>query len=186
MESELHKNSGVKSFVNNVKYAAELKYKKSLIGWLGPLPKELRESITPIINTGVTREELIKILKDMNLDTDEEDSVKTPSKPAEKEYHQYDKRKNPTEFKVGDVLMHPIFKHPYVLLKNKGDFWICGLLTTETNCKEILEKCQSRFFPDSHFTRVKLTVKEPYGSFMNTYDNKKHLKKVTKKLKQIL
>ena len=186
MENELHKNSGVKSFVNNVKYAAEPKYEKSLIGWLGPLPKELRESITPIINTGVTREELIKILKDMNLDTDEEDSIQTPSKPTEKEYHQYNKRKNPTEFKVGDVLMHPIFKHPYVLLKDKGDFWICGLLTTETNCKEILEKCQSRFFPDSHFTRVKLTVKEPYGSFMNTYDNKKHLKKVTKKLKQTL
>ena len=90
MESELHKNSGVKSFVNNVKYAAEPKYEKSLIGWLGPLPKELRESITPIINTGVTREELIKILKDMNLDTDD-DSVQTPSKPTEKEYHQYDK-----------------------------------------------------------------------------------------------
>jgi hypothetical protein len=185
MEKELHKNSGVKSFVNNVKYAAEPKYVKSLIGWLGPLPKELRESITPIINTGVTREELIKILKDMNLDTDE-DSVQTPSKPTEKEYHQYDKRKNPTEFKVGDVLMHPVFKHPYVLLKDKGDFWICGLLTTETNCKEILEKCQSRFFTDNYFTRVKLTVTEPYGSFMNTYENKKHLKEVAKKLKQIL
>jgi hypothetical protein len=185
MENELHKNSGVKAFIKGVMNADEQKYNKKLISWLGPLPKELRESITPIINTGVTREELIKILKDMNLDTDE-DSVQTPSKPTEKEYHQYDKRKNPTEFKVGDVLMHPVFKHPYVLLKDKGDFWICGLLTTETNCKEILEKCQSRFFTDNYFTRVKLTVTEPYGSFMNTYENKKHLKKVTKKLKQTL
>jgi len=32
MENELHKNSGVKAFVKNVKYADESKYEKSLIG----------------------------------------------------------------------------------------------------------------------------------------------------------
>jgi hypothetical protein len=183
MENELHKNSGVKAFIKGVINADEQKYNKKLIGWLGPLPKEFREQIEPIINTGVTRDELIKIMKDMNL---YDSPSQTKQITTEKEYQPYNKNKNPTEFKVGDVLMHPIFKHPYILLKNKGEFWICGLLTSESNCSEILEECKSRFFTQSYFTRVILTVAKPYGSFMNTYDNKKHLKKVTKKLKQIL
>jgi hypothetical protein len=69
-------------------------------------------------------------MKDMNL-------YDSPSQPkqikTEKEYQPYNKNKNPTEFKVGDVLMHPVFKHPYVLLKDKGDFWICGFHQSKIN-----------------------------------------------------
>ena len=183
MKNELHKNVGVKAFIKGVMYADEKKYNKNLTGWLGPLPKEFREQMERIIISGVTRDDLIKILRDMNRC----DSTQIHSQiTTEKEYQPYNKNKNPTEFKVGDVLMHPIFKHPYVLLKYNGKFWICGLLTTEPSCSEILEECQSRFFTQNYFTRVILTVTKPYGSFMNTYDNKKHLKKVTKKLKQIM
>lgn len=189
MESELHKNSGVKAFVKNVKCADESKYEKSLIGWLGPLPKSFRETISPIINTGVSREELIKILQDMNLDVEEEIPVadqKATPKPTEKEYQPYTNKKNPTEFRPGDVLMHPIFKHPYVLFEDKGEYWTCGLLTTDPTCSEVLEPCQSRFFTESHFTRVILTVKKPYGSFIFPYENTEHLEEVKNKLKQIL
>lgn len=94
-------------------------------------------------------------------------------------------RVKPTEFKKGDVMMHPIFKHPYVLLEKKRSFWICGLLTTETSCEEILEKCDSRFFSESYFTRVILTMKEPQGSWMNCYENTKQLRQITNQLKSL-
>ena len=192
MENELHKNSGVKAFVKSVKYADALKYEKNLIGWLGPLPQDLRNTIEPIINTGISRDELIKILKDMKLDVDDsvqvpttEQKVLEPTK-VEKEYQPYNKKTNPTEFRSGDVLMHPIFKHPYVLLEDKGEYWACALLTTDPTCSEVLEICQSRFFAESHFTRVILTVTKPYGSFMYPYENLEHLEEVKNKLKQIL
>ena len=63
--------------------------------------------------------------------------------------------RKPIRNKRGDVYMHPIFKHPYVLLEKKKGFWLCGLLTTEPECTEILEPCDSRFFVSSYFTRVK-------------------------------
>ena len=91
----------------------------------------------------------------------------------------------PNEFKVGDVLMHPIFLHPYVLLEKQKDHWICGLLTSEPNCGEILEPCESRFFINNFFTKILFTVKEPVGAFMSAYDNKTHLSKTYKTLKQI-
>jgi hypothetical protein len=94
-------------------------------------------------------------------------------------------RVKPTDFQKGDVLMHPVFKHPYVLLEKKKDYWICGLLTTETECEEILLKCESRFFPDSYFTRVIFTSAEPIGTWMNTYDNTKHIRVVLNNLKSI-
>ena len=67
MKNELHKNVGVKAFIKGVMYADEKKYNKNLTGWLGPLPKEFREQMERIIISGVTRDDLIKILRDMNL-----------------------------------------------------------------------------------------------------------------------
>ena len=87
--------------------------------------------------------------------------------------------------KVGDVYMHGAFKHPYVLLEKKEGYWICGLLSTEPTCNEILEPCRSRFFPDSYITRTLFTSAQVLGTFMKTYDNTPHLKKVTVKLKAI-
>ena len=92
----------------------------------------------------------------------------------------------PIKFKKGDVHMHPIFNHPYVLLDKKDENWICGLLTTESTCPEILCKCKSRFFSESYFTKTLFTTKTPIGSFMMTYENPKHLKEVLAELKEIL
>jgi hypothetical protein len=92
----------------------------------------------------------------------------------------------PIKFKKGDVHMHPIFNHPYVLLDKKDENWICGLLTTESTCPEILSKCKSRFFSDSYFTKMIFTTKTPIGSFMMVYENPKHIKEVLTELKEIL
>lgn len=178
---ELNKNSGVKAFINSVINTDIETYNNKINGWLGPLPKEFRKTMEPIINTGVSREELIGILKDMSL-VGESVIINQPEKNKTTEHKPYTKTKNPNDFKVGDVLMHPVFKHPYVLLENKGDYWICGLFTTEPKCKEILEKCQSRFFTDSYFTRTLITVTKIYGSFIFPYDNMEHLEEMKRKL----
>jgi len=93
--------------------------------------------------------------------------------------------RNPSLSKPGDVHMHPIFLHPYVLLEWQGDYWICALLTSEETCKEILEPCRSRFFENSYFTNVLLTYREPQGGFLNVYENRPHLRSVHRKLKEI-
>lgn len=95
------------------------------------------------------------------------------------------KKKVPSKYKKGDTLMHPIFRHPYVLLEKKGGSWICGLLTSEPNCPEILEKTDSRFFSDEYFTKVMFTTKDPIGTFMYPFENTKQLKSILLQLKQI-
>ena len=92
----------------------------------------------------------------------------------------------PSDFRIGDVFMHPIFHHPYVLLRKRKDHWICTMFTTEPNCEEILEPCMSRFYENNFITKILFTVKEPVGAFMSTYENKQHLDKVYKNLKQFL
>lgn len=94
--------------------------------------------------------------------------------------------RKPSVYKVGDVFMHSVFKHPYILLQKKKDTWIAGLITTEGNCPEILEPCNSRFFAESFITKALFTVSEIQGSFINNYDNQKHLREVFVKLKQTL
>lgn len=95
-------------------------------------------------------------------------------------------KRKPIEYKSGDVLMHSVFKHPYILLKKRKDDWICGLLTSEETCPEVLEICQSRFFAESYLTKALFTTTEVQGSFINVYGNSKHLNEVLKKLKEIL
>jgi hypothetical protein len=80
--------------------------------------------------------------------------------------------------------MHPIFSHPYVLLQFKNGTWICGLLTSESECTEILCKCESRFFDCNYFTKTLFTASSVVGSFINTYENAKHLKLVLIDLKK--
>lgn len=92
----------------------------------------------------------------------------------------------PQTFKVGDVFMHKIFHHPYVLLKKRKGHWICGLLTSDEKCDVILEKCESRFFNDNYFTIVLFSVIIPTGKFMCVYDNKKHLKTIYNNLSNLL
>ena len=87
---------------------------------------------------------------------------------------------------VGDVYFHPIFGHPYVLLEYRGDDWLCGLLTSDSDCSDILCGTESRFFYNSYFTNVLFTVNyEIAHKFRGVYENKRHLKKVLKQLKSI-
>lgn len=95
-------------------------------------------------------------------------------------------KRRPSEYKAGDVFMHPVFKHPYILLKKRKEDWICGLFTSEESFPDILEPCQSRFFKDSYFVKSLFTAVEPQGGFMNVYGNDKHLREVLIKLKDIL
>ena len=92
----------------------------------------------------------------------------------------------PTKFKKGDVLMHPVFKHPYVLFDYKDGAWICGLLTTEKTCEEIIEKANSRFYPDSYFTKILFTKKTIAGQYIGIFDNTRQLNRVISKLKNVL
>lgn len=92
----------------------------------------------------------------------------------------------PLTYKVGDVFMHHAFNHPYILLKKRGNFWLCTMLTTEETCKEILEPCQSRFFAKSYFTQILFTVQEPLTGFMGVYENKNHLAKVLRNLTELI
>jgi hypothetical protein len=95
-------------------------------------------------------------------------------------------KRKPTEYKAGDCFMHGVFKHPYILLKKRKDDWLCGLFTTEESFPDILESCQSRFFKDSYFVKSIFTATEISGTFINTYDNNKHLREVLIKLKNIV
>ena len=93
----------------------------------------------------------------------------------------------PNKFKVGDVLMSGAFQHPYVLLeKNSDGHWLCGLLTSEEKCTNILEKCNSRFFVDNYFTKVLFIETEPRGRFMGVIDNRRQINRILKKNKQLI
>ena len=93
--------------------------------------------------------------------------------------------RKPSFNKVGDVYMHPVFQHPYILLEKIGEYWVCGLMTSESKFPDILEQCRSRFF-EGYFTKTLFTASEIHGSFLNNYDNIRHLKKVIEKLRKIL
>jgi hypothetical protein len=93
--------------------------------------------------------------------------------------------RKPSKNKIGDVYMHPVFQHPYVLLERKGDVWICGLFTTDSTYEQILEPSKSRFFTTSFFTKTLFTLSEPVGSYCNVFDNNAQIKSVTKQLKEL-
>lgn len=93
--------------------------------------------------------------------------------------------RKPSFNRVGDVYMHTVFHHPYILLEKREGFWICGLITSESKCPEILEECRSRFF-EGFITKTIFTASDIQGSFLNNYDNTRHLKKVLIKLKRLL
>lgn len=95
-------------------------------------------------------------------------------------------KKIPSFYKKGDVLMHAVFRHPCVLLEQKGDSWICGLLTSEPTCTEILAKADSRFFGDNYFTKAIFTLADPsLCQFMYPFDNDKQIEEVLIKIKEI-
>jgi hypothetical protein len=97
-----------------------------------------------------------------------------------------DGKRKPTEYRIGDVMMHGVFKHPYILLKKRKTDWLCGLMTSDESCPEVLEGCQSRFFNEKYITKTLFIMTELQGSFLNVYQNDKHLKEVLIKLKDLL
>lgn len=149
--------------------------KENLTKWCSSLPKEEKDFFTVKIKEGVTRDELVKILSDMKQPGPKPEGVPQPTP----------KKNVPTVYKKGDVLMHPVFQHPYILLEKKADFWLCCLVTSEPTCPEILEPCKSRFFADNFITRVMFTTVDPIGRFMYPYENVRQLNLVSKKLKSL-
>ena len=162
--------------------------RKKAKAWLSSIPKTEQERKVYIFtkiqeNTAFSKDELISWLSQKEFIENKDDAIKEVVNVITKK-----KKNKPTSFKKGDVVMHAIFNHPCVLLeyKKETDKWICGSLTSEPNCKEILEVCKSRFFPDSYFTNVLFTMSNPEQyTFMFVYDNNRHLTSVLKKLKEI-
>lgn len=149
--------------------------KENLTKWCSALPKEEKDFFTAKIKENVSRDELVKILQGMKQPGPKPEGVPQPTP----------KKNVPTIYKKGDVLMHPVFQHPYILLEKKADFWLCCLVTSEPTCPEILEPCKSRFFADNFITRVMFTTVDPIGRFMYPYENPRQLNLVSKKLKSL-
>lgn len=95
------------------------------------------------------------------------------------------KPRSPSISQVGDVYMHPVFLHPYVLLEKTSNGWMCALITSDHTCAEILEPCQSRFFTGNFFTKTIFTNTNPQGTFVNIFDNPQQVKDVYIKLKKL-
>lgn len=171
-------NTAVKFLTQKVNSDKELSI-EDLNKWIKPLPIEVTKYIKSNI-TGVSKEELKRVLNDIQ----NRDLLKEENKVTDALVGGPKKKKIPTKFKKGDVLMHPIFRHPYVLLASKKGLWICGLLTSEPKCANILEKAESRFFEEEYFTRVMFTeTKTPPGTYMYPFDNPKQIKSILEKLK---
>lgn len=168
-------NTAVKFLTQKVNSDKELS-KEDLNKWIKPLPIEVTKYIKDNVNE-VSKEELKRVLNDIQ-------NRVTENKVTDALVGGPKKKKIPTKFKKGDVLMHPVFKHPYVLLASKKGEWICGLLTSEPKCPNILEKAESRFFAEEYFTRVMfIETKTPPGTYMYPFDNPKQIKSILEKLK---
>jgi hypothetical protein len=147
-------------------------FNQKLNSWLASFPKEEREFFKNKVKGGLDRDGLIKLIDDIR--SGEEKGIISIQKIK------------PMIYKKGDVLMHPIFGHPYILLEFREDVgWICGLITSEEKCEEILEPCLSRFFMDNFFTKTIFTTKDPIGKFMYPFENTKQVNSLLKKLKKI-
>lgn len=101
----------------------------------------------------------------------------------------YDRGITPSGYRVGDVFMHDVFMHPYVLLNNnrRSGEWVGVLLTSTETCPEILYKCESRLFEKSFFCKSLFTIQNPgRNQFMAEFGNDKQLKEVYKEIKKLL
>lgn len=137
--------------------------------------KEDKDFFLNKVKENVSREELATILQNMTKPGPKPEGTPQPTP----------KKNIPTQYKKGDVLMHPIFQHPYILLEKTDKYWLCCLITSEPTCPEILEACKSRFFADNFITRTYFTTVEPIGKFMYPYENPRQLNSIVKSLKSI-
>ena len=93
-----------------------------------------------------------------------------------------------TKLNRGDVVYIATFNHPAIVLKNCDGFSIACSITSDSECREILEPCRSRMFPNSYITKNLFTISAPCEQLQlrGLYDNNRHLDKVYEKLKLIL
>jgi len=177
ISEEKLKNVGIplKTFINLINKNTDFT-KDKFVTWVKSLPKDEREYLLDKLKgVSVNQTEVLKVLEEMI----------TP-KSTQGSFQPTPKKNVPSEYKKGDVLMHPIFQHPYILLEKRPDgAWNCGLITSEEKCSEILESCKSRFFTDGFFTKVLFTTQEPIGKFMYPFENARQINSVLKKLKSI-
>jgi hypothetical protein len=159
--------------------------------WITPLPGKL---LTP---SQMTKAEFLESVKgnfsrvaveawvDQLADSPLTAAVPAPATAAAPVSAPSKGKKIPSFYKKGDVLMHAVFKHPCVLLEEKGGAWICGLLTSEPTCTEILEKADSRFFQENYFTKTMFTLSDPsLCQFMYPFDNDKQIDSVRIRIKE--
>ena len=167
---------------------------EDLISWINSLPDNIDD--VP---------EIVKRMKSLNKDkiadfnfnlnpystTDRKKKLQEENKiknlEARQPHEENKVTRKPTYYKVGDVLMHWGFKHPFILLKSNESDWICTLFTSNDKCAAILEPSKSRFFTKGYFTKVLFTTpKEKVdGNFLGIYDNPEHLEEVYKKLIEV-
>jgi hypothetical protein len=167
-------STSLKMFINLINKNSDFT-KEKFTGWVNSLPKNEKEYLlNKLKGVPVNQSEVLKVLEEMITPNSTGSFQPTPKKNI------------PSEYKKGDVLMHPIFQHPYILLEKRPDgAWNCGLITSEEKCSEIIEACKSRFFSDGFFTKVLFTTQEPIGKFMYPFENGRQINSVLKKLKSI-
>ena len=123
ISEEKLKNVGIplKTFINLITKNADFT-KEKFITWVKSLPKDEREYLSnKLKGISINQTEVLKVLEEMI----------TPKSSTES-FQPTPKKNVPSEYKKGDVLMHPIFHHPYILLEKKLDgSWNCGLITSE-------------------------------------------------------
>lgn len=84
--------------------------------------------------------------------------------------------------KVGDVYMHKGLRHPYIILKKVKSGYLCGLITSDKDCSEILFKGESRFNDEIYFTKTLIHQSIHNDPFMFIYENKKDIRRLLKEL----
>lgn len=91
---------------------------------------------------------------------------------------------HPKEYRIGDILMHPIFTHPMVLTRKRGDNYLC-LMMTSNSIPNATIQAKSRFV-DTYFCNIIMEVHISViesSEFMGIYNNNKHLREVFTEIK---
>ena len=124
-----------------------------------------KEELLAKVRIGGTRDEIIKWVKGL------------PNPP-----------RKPLHIKIGDVFMHPYFRHPVVVLRIRKNRCICGSLSNSGE-RSTLMPTDSRFF-NGQFITTNIAILHHdellnYG-FMGIYDNHMQLRHVFNELVNIV
>jgi hypothetical protein len=94
----------------------------------------------------------------------------------------------PEFFIEGDILFHPIFKHPYILLRNKKNegVWLATILTSNEKFENLLLdskgepiRVKSRFLKGGGYVSIAtFEVSKVTGTYIGTCDSKAQVKTI--------